>query len=59
LKKELILAEAPIGYLSKPRLDHKREKAEVYFDPQRADLVKRIFQEYAIDEVSIRNNIIQ
>lgn len=53
LEEGTYIGEAPIGYLNKPRLDHKREKAEVYFDPQRADLVKRIFQEYASGRYSM------
>lgn len=51
LKKKLdegtILGDSPLGYLNKPRFDTKKEKVDVFIDPQRGELVKKIFEEYA------------
>lgn len=34
-------------YLNKPRVDKKKEKVDVYIDPIRGDLVKKLFEDYA------------
>ena len=51
IKKKLdegtILGDSPLGYLNKPRVDKKKEKVEVYIDPERGELVGRMFQLYA------------
>lgn len=47
LDEGTILGDSPLGYLNKPRVDKKKEKVEVYIDPMRGDLVKKIFEEYA------------
>ena len=51
IKKKLdegtILGDSPIGYLNKRRVDTKKEKVEVYLDPERSNFIKQIFEEYA------------
>jgi site-specific DNA recombinase len=45
-KEGTILGPAPIGYLNMPR-PASQKRAVVGFDPERAYIVKRIFEEYA------------
>ena len=51
LEEGTILGDSPLGYLNKKRVD--KEKVEVYFDPQRAELVKGIFENYATGDYSL------
>ena len=47
LDEGTILGDSPLGYLNKPRVDKKKEKVEVYIDPIRGDLIKKLFEDYA------------
>tara|TARA_B110000259_G_scaffold49022_1_gene57285 strand:+ start:1445 stop:2956 length:1512 start_codon:yes stop_codon:yes gene_type:complete len=47
LEEGTILGDSPLGYLNKPRIDRKKEKVEVYIDPERGHLVKKMFEDYA------------
>lgn len=47
LEEGTILGDSPLGYLNKKRTDIKKEKVEVYLDPERAPLIRQIFEEYA------------
>lgn len=47
LDEGTILGDSPLGYLNKQRVDKKKEKVEVYIDPMRGNLVKRIFEDYS------------
>jgi site-specific DNA recombinase len=47
LDEGTILGDSPLGYLNKPRVDKKKEKVDVYIDPIRGDLVKKLFKDYA------------
>jgi site-specific DNA recombinase len=47
LEEGTILGDSPLGYFNKKRMDIKKEKVEVYLDPERASLVRQIFEEYA------------
>ncbi len=47
LDEGTILGDSPIGYLNRPRVDKKKEKVDVYIDPMRGDLVKKLFEDYA------------
>jgi site-specific DNA recombinase len=47
LEEGTILGDSPIGYLNKPRIDKKKEKVEVYIDPERGHLVQKMFEDYA------------
>lgn len=47
LQEGTILGDSPLGFLNKPRVDKKKEKVEVYIDPERGHLVQKIFEEYA------------
>ena len=53
LEEGTILGDSPLGYLNKPRIDKKKEKVEVYIDPERGVLVKKIFEEYASGRYSM------
>lgn len=47
LEEGTICGDSPIGYLNKKRIDKKKEKVEVYIDPQRGHLIKKMFELYA------------
>lgn len=47
LEEGTILGDSPLGYLNKPRIDKKKEKVEVYIDPERGRLVQKMFEDYA------------
>ena len=47
LQEGTILGDSPIGYLNKPRVDKKKEKVEVYIDPERGHLIQKMFEDYA------------
>ncbi len=47
LDEGTILGDSPLGYLNKPRIDKKKEKVEVYVDPERGHLVQKMFEDYA------------
>ncbi|MCE3237642.1 MAG: Cassette chromosome recombinase [Gammaproteobacteria bacterium] len=47
LDEGTILGDSPLGYLNKPRFDKKKEKVDVYIDPERGHLVKKMFELYA------------
>ena len=47
LEEGTILGDSPLGYLNKPRIDKKKEKVEVYIDPERGHLVQKMFEDYA------------
>ncbi len=47
LDEGTILGDSPLGYLNSRRVDKKKEKVEVYIDPIRGSLVKKMFEEYA------------
>ncbi len=53
LEEGTILGDSPLGYLNKPRIDKKKEKVEVYIDPERGHLVAKIFEEYATGQYSM------
>lgn len=53
LDEGTILGDSPLGYLNKPRVDKKKEKVEVYIDPIRGSLVKKLFEDYASDMYSM------
>ncbi len=42
-----ILGDSPLGYLNSKRVDKKKEKVEVYIDPVRGSLVRKMFEDYA------------
>lgn len=59
LEEGTILGDSPLGYLNKPRIDKKKEKIEVYIDPERGHLVQKMFEDYAtglfsMEEVRIK-----
>jgi DNA invertase Pin-like site-specific DNA recombinase len=55
LKEGTILGQAPLGYINKERHNKKLEpEAIVLFDPVRAPLVKRMFEEYATGLYSMK-----
>ena len=47
LEEGTILGDSPLGYLNKRRMDTKKEKVEVFLDPEKSSLVRQIFEEYA------------
>ncbi len=47
LDEGTILGDSPLGYLNKPRVDKKKEKVDVYVDPERGHLVKKMFEDYS------------
>jgi DNA invertase Pin-like site-specific DNA recombinase len=47
LAEGTICGDSPLGYLNRPRVDKKKEKVEVYIDPDRGNLVKRMFEMYS------------
>jgi DNA invertase Pin-like site-specific DNA recombinase len=47
LEEGTILGDSPLGYLNKPRIDKKKEKVEVYIDPERGHLIQKMFEDYA------------
>ncbi len=47
LEEGTILGDSPLGYLNGKRMDKKREKVDVYIDPVRGSLVKKMFEDYA------------
>ena len=47
LEEGTILGDSPLGYLNKPRIDKKKEKVEVYIDPDRGSLVKKMFGSFS------------
>ncbi len=47
LDEGTILGDSPIGYLNKKRVDRKKEKVEVYIDPDRGHLISKIFEDYS------------
>ncbi len=47
LEEGTILGDSPLGLLNKPRIDKKKEKVEVYIDPERGHLVQKMFEDYA------------
>lgn len=59
IKKKLdegtICGDSPLGYLNKPRFDKEKEKVEVYIDPDRGRLVKKIFEMYSTGLHSVQD----
>lgn len=53
LEEGTILGDSPLGYLNKPRIGKKKEKADVYLDHDRSELVKKIFEDYATGQYSM------
>lgn len=47
LEEGTILGDSPLGYLNKPRFDKKKERVDVYIDPERGHLVTELFELYA------------
>ncbi|MBN8827132.1 MAG: recombinase family protein [Sphingobacteriia bacterium] len=47
LEEGTILGDSPLGYINSKRVDKKKEKVEVYIDPIRGSLVKKMFELYA------------
>jgi site-specific DNA recombinase len=47
LDEGTILGDSPLGYLNGKRVDKKKEKVDVYIDPIRGNLVKKMFEDYA------------
>lgn len=62
LEEGTILGDSPLGYLNKQRVDKKKEKVEVIIDPERGNLIKKIFENYASGMYSmqeIRDNFLK
>lgn len=53
LEEGTICGDSPVGYINKKRLDKKKEKVEVYVDPERGHLIQKMFQEYSTGLYSI------
>lgn len=53
LEEGTILGDLPIGYLNTKRIDKKKEKVNVYIDPMRGDLIRKIFEYYATGAYSM------
>ena len=51
--KALFWGDSPLGYLKGKRMDKKREKVDVYIDPVRGSLVKKMFEDYASGRCSM------
>ena len=54
LEEGTILGDSPLGYLNRQRIDKKKEKVEVIIDPERGNLIRRMFEDYASGLYSMR-----
>ncbi len=54
LEEGTILGDSPVGYLNKPRIDKKKEKVDVYIDPERGHLIAKMFELYSTGDYSMK-----